>query len=53
MRAGSSKWMINMLTPLFKIFKGKHMITNLIESKYFQVKGNGADRKQQDKEYGL
>ncbi|GAH96653.1 unnamed protein product, partial [marine sediment metagenome] len=24
MRAGSSKWIIDMLTPLFKIFKGKH-----------------------------
>ena len=52
LRAGSHKWMITMLTPLFKIFKGKYVITNLIESKYSQVKGNGADRKQQDEEYG-
>lgn len=52
MRAGSSKWMIDMLTPLFKIFKGKHFTTNLIESKHSQVKRNGAGRKQQDKDYG-
>ena len=52
MRAGSHKWIINMLTPLFKIFKGKFVTTNLIESKHSQVKGNGAGRKQQDEEYG-
>jgi len=52
MRAGAKKWMVQMLTPIFKIFKGKHVTTNLIESKHSQVKGNGADRKQQDKEYG-
>ena len=52
MRVCSSKWMIDMLTPLFKIFKGKHLTTNLIESKHSQVKRNGAGRKQQDKEYG-
>ncbi len=52
MRAGSHKWIINMLTPLFKIFKGKHATTNLMESKHSQVKGNGAGRKQQDEEYG-
>jgi len=52
MLAGASKWMINILLPLFKIFKGKHLTTNLIESKHSQIKGNGAGRKQQDKEYG-
>ncbi len=46
LRAGSKKWMIQMLTPLFKIFKGKHATTNLIESKHSQVKGNSAGRKQ-------
>ena len=52
MRAGAKKWMIQMLTPIFKIFRGKHITTNLIESKHSQVKGNGAGRKQRDKEYG-
>ena len=51
-RAGAKKWMIQLLTPLFKIFKGKHLTTNLIESKHSQVKGNGAGRKQRDGEYG-
>ena len=41
-----------MLTPLFKIFKGKHVTTNLMESKNAQVKGNGAQGKQQDPIYG-
>jgi hypothetical protein len=52
MRAGAKKWMLQMLTPLFKIFKGKHITTNKIESKHSQVKRNGASRKQRDKEYG-
>jgi len=52
MRAGAKKWMINLLTPLFKIFKGKHATSNLIESKNSQVKGNRAGRKQKDGEYG-
>ena len=52
MRAGAKKWMILMLTPLLKIFKGKHTTTNLIESKHSQVKGSGAGKKQRDKEYG-
>lgn len=52
MRAGAKKWMIQMLTPIFKIFKGKHITTNIIESKHAQVKGNGARRKMRDKEYG-
>ena len=52
MRAGAKKWMLQMLMPIFKIFKGKHITTNLIESKHSQVKGNGAGRKQRDKEYG-
>ncbi|MBA7575575.1 hypothetical protein ES708_17405 [subsurface metagenome] len=51
-RAGSKKWMIRMFTPIFKIFKGKHITTNKIESKHSQVKRNGAGRKQRDKEYG-
>jgi len=41
-----------MFTPIFKIFKGKHITTNKIESKHSQVKRNGAGRKQRDKEYG-
>lgn len=52
MRAGAKKWMIQMLTPIFKIFKGKHITTNKIESKHSQIKGNGAGKKQRDKEYG-
>ncbi len=51
-RAGGKKWMIQMLTPIFKIFKGKHITTNLIESKHSQIKRNGAGKKQRDKEYG-
>lgn len=43
---------IHLLTSLFKIFKGKHATTNLIESKHFQVKGSGAGRKQKDDQYG-
>ena len=41
-----------MLNPIYKIFKGKHITTNKIESKHSQVKSNGAGRKQRDKEYG-
>ena len=52
MQAGAKKWMLRMLTPIFKIFKGKHITTNKIESKHSQVKGNGAGRKQRDGEYG-
>ncbi|GAH55137.1 unnamed protein product, partial [marine sediment metagenome] len=52
MRVGAKKWIVQMLTPVFKIFKGKHVTTNLIESKHSQVKGNGAGRKQRDAEYG-
>ncbi|MEE9377361.1 MAG: hypothetical protein V3V33_04915 [Candidatus Lokiarchaeia archaeon] len=52
MRAGAKKWMFQMLIPIFKIFKGKHITTNKIERKYSQVKRNGAGRKQRDKEYG-
>ena len=52
MRAGAKKWMIQMLTPVFKIFKAKHITTNWIESKHSQVKRNGAGRKQRDGEYG-
>ena len=52
MRSGAKKWIIQMLTPVFKIFKGKHVTTNLIESKHSQIKGNGAGKKQRDKEYG-
>ena len=52
MRAGAKKWMLQMLTPIFKIFMGKHVTTNLIESKHSQIKGNGAGKKQRDKEYG-
>jgi len=52
MQAGAKKWMLQMLTPIFRIFKGKHITTNKIESKHSQVKRNGAGRKQRDKEYG-
>jgi hypothetical protein len=52
MRTGAKKWMIQMLTPIFKIFKGKHVTTNLIESKHSQIKGNGTRKKQRDKVYG-
>jgi len=52
MRVGSRKWMLRMLTPFFKIFKGKYVTTNLMESKNAQVKGSGAQRKQQDPIYG-
>jgi len=51
-RAGAKKWMIQMLTPIFKIFKEKTITTNLIESKHSQIKGNGGGKKQRDKEYG-
>ena len=52
MRTGAKKWMLQMLTPIFKIFRGKHITTNKIESKHSQVKGSGAGKKQRDKEYG-
>ncbi len=52
MRAGAKKWMFQMIIPIFKIFKGKHITTNKIESKHSQVKRNGAGRKQRDNEYG-
>ena len=52
MRKGAKTWMIRMLTPIFKIFKGKCITTNNIESKHAQVKGNGAGRKMRDREYG-
>jgi hypothetical protein len=52
MRKGAKKWMIRMLTPIYKIFKGKYITTNNIESKHAQVKGNGAGRKMRDREYG-
>jgi len=52
MRAGCKNWMIRALTPVFKIFKEKHVTTNMIESKHSQIKRNGAKRKQRDKDYG-
>ena len=52
MRAGSKKWMVQILNPLLKIFKGKHATSNLVESKHAQIKGGGAGRKQKDKLYG-
>ena len=52
MRVDAKKWMLQMLTPIFKIFKGIHITTNKIESKHSQVKGSGARKKQRDKEYG-
>lgn len=50
-RAGSTNWMIRMLNPLFKVFKGQHMTTGYVESKHHQVKSVGARRKQQDPQY--
>jgi hypothetical protein len=47
----SKKWMIQILQPLFKIFKGRVMTTALIESKNNQIKGMSGDRKQQDPDY--
>jgi len=52
MHTGAKKWMLQMLTPIFKIFKERHITTNLMESKHSQIKGNGAGKKQRDKEYG-
>ncbi len=52
MRTGAKKWMLQMLSPIFKIFKEKHISTNKIESKHSQVKGNGTGKKQRDREYG-
>ena len=52
MRKGAKKWIIHMLTPIFKIFKGTHITTNKMESKLSQIKRSGARRKQRDKEYG-
>ena len=52
MRKGAKKWMLQMLSPIFKIFKGIHITTNKIESKHSQIKGNGAGKKQRDKDYG-
>ena len=52
LRAGAKKWMIQLLAPLFKLFKGKHITTNLIESKISQIKRKGAGRKQRDEGYG-
>jgi len=51
-RAGASKWMAAMVAPLVKIFKGKRVTTNWVESKHSQVKRKGASRKQQDVKYG-
>lgn len=48
MRAGYKKWMIQLLTPLFKNFKGKPITINLIESKHSQIKRTGAGKKQRD-----
>jgi len=52
LRKGGNRWMVRMLQPLFKIYKGKHLTSNLIESKNSQVKRHGGDRKQQDAVYG-
>ena len=48
---GSKKWKIQILTPVYKHFKGKYITTNLMDSKYSQDKRNGANRKQSDKRY--
>lgn len=51
LRADSRKWMIKMLTPLLKIFKGKHVTSNIVEGKHSQIKSHGLLRKQQDPIY--
>jgi len=43
--------MSDLLTPLLKIFKGKHATTNIIEGKHSRTKGYGNLRKQQDLVY--
>lgn len=50
-RKGSTDWMIRMMQPLFKKFKGRCATTGLIESKNHQIKHTGGDRKQQDAKY--
>ena len=51
MRAGSSRWMIRMLQPVFKIFMGRCVTTGYVESKHHQIKSAGAGRKQKDPQY--
>ncbi|MFO8018533.1 MAG: hypothetical protein R6U96_07850 [Promethearchaeia archaeon] len=51
LRAGSSTWMTEMLTPLLKIFKGKHLTSNVVEGKHSRIKANGNLRKQPDPVY--
>ncbi len=48
LRAGSYKWMKELLTAVLKIFNGKHVISNMVEGKHSQVKGHGRLRKQHD-----
>jgi hypothetical protein len=50
-RAGATRWMVSMLAPVAKIFLGKCITTNWMESKNSQVKRKGASRKQQDTNY--
>lgn len=51
MRTGSSRWMVCILQPVFKIFMGRCITTGFIESKNHQVKSAGAGRKQKDPQY--
>ena len=48
LRAGSSKWMKDLLIVVLKIFNGKCVTSNMVEGKHSQVKGKGNLRKQQD-----
>jgi hypothetical protein len=50
-KAGACNWMVNMLTPLLKIFNGKYITNNQTESKHSQIKRKGASRKQKDVKY--
>lgn len=51
-RAGAARWMVSMLAAVGKVYLGKCITTNWIESKHSQVKRKGASRKQEDPAYG-
>lgn len=51
LRAGSRKWMIDLMAPLLKIFNGKHATTNKMEGHHSHVKGSRKIRKQPDPIY--
>lgn len=51
LRAGSHEWMLHLMTPVLKIFNGKHATTNIIEGKHSRIKGSRKIRKQPDPIY--